>query len=267
MFITEFGKRSLAVAILGSGVVACSSSSDGETVTATTLRSTTTSSGRTTTTVTQVTTSDDSAAPSTTTGPGEPLRWERVSFGFVSAYVLARGSELAIVDTGVSGGADRFDDAFAALSASWSDVDHVVLTHLHPDHIGGLGDVLAAAPDALTYAGEADVAGIASPRPLNTVNDGDEVFGLEIIGTPGHTPGHVAVYDAETRVLVAGDALIGADGDAIAGPSPQFSTDIDLANQSVLALAALPAETVVFGHGEPVVGGASALLAELASTI
>jgi glyoxylase-like metal-dependent hydrolase (beta-lactamase superfamily II) len=264
LFITELGRRSVAVALLGTGVVACSSSSDGENVTQTTIRTTTTRSGSVTTEVTteQV---DDGEAPSTTTDAGEPLRWGIASFDFVSAYVLARGSELAIVDTGVSGSAGRFDPAFTALGAGWDAVDHVILTHLHGDHVGGLGAALEAAPDALAYAGELDVDGIDSPRPVTPVNDGDEIFGLRIIGTPGHTPGHISVFDGDTGLLVAGDALNTSDALEILGPNPEFSSDMDTALDSVRRLATLGAATVVVGHGPPVESEAADKLNSLAA--
>ena len=264
LFLADLGKGTLGVALLGTGIVACSSSSDGESVTTTTVRTTTTRAGGTGTTVT-TTVVDDGDAPDTTTGPGEALRWERVRFGFVSAYVLARDRELAIVDTGVSGGADRFDAAFGALGAGWDDVDHVVLTHLHGDHVGGLGAVLEAAPDAAAYAGSADVAGIDSPRPLRPVDDGDEVFGLRIIATPGHTPGHISVLDADSGLLIAGDALNEEAGD-ILGPNPSFSSDLDLALASVDTLATYDIDTAVFGHGEPVIGGAGDQITRLAAS-
>lgn len=266
LFLAEIGRKSLAVALMGAGVVACSSSSDGETVSQTTVRTTTTRDGGVATTVVTETTDGGSAATDSTTGPGEPLRWETTSFGFVSAYVLARGREVAIVDTGVSGGVDRFDDAFAALGAGWGDVDHVMLTHLHGDHVGGLGGVLAAAPDARAYAGELDVAGIDSPRPLTPVGDGDEILGMQVIATPGHTPGHIAVYDAETGLLVAGDALNTDDG-SITGADPAFTADLDVAAESIRRMAMLDVDTVLSGHGPPVGPGAGPLLSALAAEV
>jgi len=263
MFLAELGRRSFVVALIGAGVVACSSSSDGDTVTQTTVRATTTRADGVTTQTTTVTGGAQSAS---TTGPGEPLRWEVASFGFVSAYLLARGSSVAVVDTGVSGGVDRFEPALAALGAGWSDVDHVVLTHLHPDHVGGLGGVLEAAPDAAAYAGELDVAAIDSPRPLVALNDGDEVFGLQIIGTPGHTPGHISVYDAGSGLLVAGDSL-GTEGSEVVGPNAEFTADLEAAAESVRRMAAFDVDTVLVGHGPPVGPAAGELLTQLAVSL
>ncbi len=262
LFLQQLGRRTAGVVVMGTGLVACSSSSDGESVTQTSVRVTTTRQGTVSTTTTTEVLDDGTT---TTTEPGEQLRWSVASFDFVSAYVLARGDTVTIVDTGVSGSAARFDDALGALSVGWTDVDHVVLTHLHGDHVGGLGDVLASAPDAMAYAGAADVDGISSPRPLTGLDHGDEVAGLAIIGTPGHTAGHISVYDEGTGLLVAGDAL-NTTAASIEGPNPRFSSDLDLANMSALALSDLTVSTVLPGHG-PVVEDAGPLLDALAASL
>ena len=210
----ELGRGTIAIAVLGPTVIACSTDGTGGAIaTASSVTAAASTSAEPTTTVPPTAESSDATeAPSTTstdtaTEEAPDLRWERVSLGFVSAYVLARGREVAIVDTGSPGSAGQIGEALVNLGANWDDVDHVILTHLHGDHVGGLGGVLDAAPEAIAYAGEADVSGISSSRPLRAVNDGDEVFGLQIIGTPGHTAGHISVLDVGAGFLVAGDAL------------------------------------------------------------
>ncbi len=123
------------------------------------------------------------------------LQLQHVSLGFVSAYVLLRGTEAAIVDTGQSGSAAAILAGLDAVGADWSDVAHVVLTHNHGDHAGGLAGVLEAAPGARVYAGDADLAGIRSSAELRAIGDGDEVLGLGVFNTPGHTAGSISLFD------------------------------------------------------------------------
>jgi glyoxylase-like metal-dependent hydrolase (beta-lactamase superfamily II) len=138
----------------------------------------------------------------------------------------------------------------------------VILTHKHPDHAGGLAGVEPQATAASIYAGAADVAGITSDTALKPVRDGDEVFGLRIIATPGHTLGHVSVFDPSTGTLVAGDALRTTDG--LAGSDPQYTADAAQATASLKKLAALDVRTILPGHGDPLTSGAAEALRKLA---
>jgi glyoxylase-like metal-dependent hydrolase (beta-lactamase superfamily II) len=95
--------------------------------------------------------------------------------------------------------------------------------------------------------------------------DGDNISGLGVIATPGHTPGSISLLDP-AGVLVAGDALTGANG-GIAGPNPQFTPDTETANQSVIKLAGFSYEVVYVGHGDPVLSGGSAQVSELADSL
>ena len=81
-----------------------------------------------------------------------------------------------------------------------------------------------------------DIGAFDTPRPFTTVADGDHVFGLRIVGTPGHTPGHIAVLDEVGGLLVAGDAVIVKDG-VLQGPDPDNTMDMPTALQSVKKMA------------------------------
>ncbi len=198
-----------------------------------------------------------------TSTPARQLAWSRVDLGFVSAYVLVRGDQAAVVDTGVAGSADAIGEVLAEAGPGWGGVRHVVLTHKHQDHAGSVSEVVSRASGATGYVGAADLADVDAD--LRALDDGDEVFGLQIVGSPGHTPGHLAVFDPDTKVLVAGDAL-NTDG-GLSGANPGFSEDMDAAAESVRKLAALAPETILVGHGPPVTDGAAEALSELADSL
>lgn len=261
-FLTQFGRTSLAVAFLG---VAAACSSDSETTTTAAAASTGDTAAAEAPATTAATATTEETASETTAAAAGGARWERVNLGFVSAYVLERGGEGIIVDTGVEGSEGQIEGTLALLDLGWGDVGHVILTHLHPDHVGSLDAVMVNAASAAGYAGEADISGIPSPRALTAVGDGDNVFDLEIIETPGHTPGSISILEPVGGLLLAGDALNGTDG-GVSGANPQFSPDMTSADESVRKLAGFTFDAVVFGHGEPVIGGADAQVAALAAT-
>lgn len=249
------GRGTLAVAVLG--VAACASDDTGSGA-----------AGGSTPTVGDGASAGTQGSPASedpAAAPPAPVQWERVALGSVSAYVLVRGREAAIVDTGNPGSAGVIGDALQGAGLAWSDVRHVVLTHAHSDHAGSVGDVMERATAATAWVGAADRGAVRTSADLQPLEDGDEVFGLQVVATPGHTAGHVCVFDPETGVLVAGDALGTTNG--LAGSNPRYTADPRLALISVDTLAALAPSTILVGHGDPLeVDAAAALTALAAST-
>ena len=182
----------------------------------------------------------------------------------MSAYLLVRDGEVAVVDTGVGGSEGAIEEALAAAGMGWDAVGHGIVTHRHGDHAGSIEAVLERAASATGYAGAADLPAIQSSRTLTAVDDGDDVFGLRIVGTPGHTPGHISVHDAAGGIFVAGDAL-GTNAGAVTPPGAQFTEDMALARTTITKIGALTFETLLVGHGDPIESRASQLVAELAA--
>ena len=109
--LLDLGWGGVAVAVLAG----CSTSSTGSTgsANAATPGAATSSSGAAATGTTSTTATGSS---------GGELAWKRVDLGFVSAYLLVRGSSVAIVDTGVAGSADAIGTALQAASVNWDSV-------------------------------------------------------------------------------------------------------------------------------------------------
>lgn len=253
-FLARLGRTAAVLAVLGASSTACASSGAGEATGA--GPSPSTGSGSTPS-------ASDALPPEQGEIAGGPT-WRRINEGVVSAYVVARDGEAAVVDTGQQGGAP-IAEGLAALGLEWGSVGHVLVTHRHPDHVGGLGAVLDAAPDAAVYAGAEDIDAIESPREITPLADGDRVFGLRAVATPGHTPGHFSFLDP-AGLLLAGDAIIRRSGE-IEGPDRRFTDDMDVAIASVGTLAALNFDTLLFGHGDPVVRNAATQVKALAETL
>jgi glyoxylase-like metal-dependent hydrolase (beta-lactamase superfamily II) len=154
-----------------------------------------------------------------------------------------------------------------------------VLTHAHMDHQGashavcsafeipffcGAGDRAAAeSGDQSSLVRESSptlsrvmnlLAGPGHPVS-RTLADGDDVEGLRVVETPGHTPGHLSFWEEETRVLILGDVLFHRNPvtlrRGLAEPF-QFATHDRAANlRSARRLLELEPEVICFGHGAP----------------
>ncbi|MGH1490410.1 MAG: MBL fold metallo-hydrolase [Acidimicrobiales bacterium] len=265
----EFGRGTMALAVFSPLVAACSSaaSNAGGSEQTTSTGATASEDNPSSTTTSRTEASTENGAGGGT--DGQQLQWARANLGFVSAYVLARGNSAAIIDTGSAGSAETIGQTLQSMGLNYSDVEHLILTHKHGDHAGSLAEVMQSATSAKVYAGEADLGGIDdSPVDDGIVPllGGEDVFGLQIVSSPGHTAGHVCAFDATTGLLVAGDALFTEGGQVVEGPE-RFFEDIPQSRQTIRDLAALSYNTLLVGHGDPIEGDASEAVGRLAATL
>lgn len=260
-FLADLGRGAVAIAVFG--VAGCATPASSTRPTAASAAPSSSPPGGASSEPSATAAAGASAGGSS--GPTDGFDWERVPLGVVSAYILVRGGEAVLVDTGVAGRADEIEAALGAVGLGWDAVGHLVITHHHGDHAGSAGAIMDLAPGLAGYAGAADIPSIDVPRALTAVDDGDDVGGLRIVATPGHTAGHVAVLDETGGILIAGDAL-GTVGGPLAGSNPRFTADMEEARKSVVKLGTLRFETLLVGHGEPITSGASALVAELGAS-
>ena len=185
------------------------------------------------------------------------------------------GDGVVLVDTGVPGSETAILAAVEELGRTAGDVTDIVITHADGDHVGSLA-ALVEATGATVWASaqEADVIEGLTPARSGDVQrrvSVDRRFqagetlplrgGIETHDTHGHTVGHVSLLLPAERILIAGDALNNRAG--IGGSSPEYTADPDDARAAVAALAALRPDTIVFGHGPSIVGGAAAQLEAL----
>lgn len=252
------GKAGLAVMVFGT---ACTGERSSQTTgSGTSPTSSTTSGGETTTT--------DSDTTTTPPASTEETKWARAEMAIVSAYILYRGGEAALIDTGQSGSAPDIEAALGGIGLGWDSVGHVILTHRHPDHVGSVDAVAELAIDSVFHIGEgdADAVGDLGNTGTQLVSDGDNIFDLRVIGTPGHTVGHISVLDESAGILVVGDAM-NRIGGALSGSNPSFTADAAAADESIRKLAGFEFEVVLFGHSDPILSGGSAEVRDLAATL
>jgi glyoxylase-like metal-dependent hydrolase (beta-lactamase superfamily II) len=201
---------------------------------------------------------------------------------------LVDGDPASLIDTGYAGSTPAIERAMSDLGRRLGDVARVVCTHGHPDHAGSARALADRGIEVLIHPADAErmrtgwgsavrhpsrgrlFAAMTPPLERFTpLADGDVLpmlGGLEVIHTPGHTPGSVCLYGARDRVLFVGDALQRRGG-KIGFASALYSDDRRAAERAVKRLAELDVEVVVFSHYPPIHDGANEALRELAGRV
>jgi glyoxylase-like metal-dependent hydrolase (beta-lactamase superfamily II) len=140
---------------------------------------------------------------------------------FVNAYLVRESDGFTLVDTTIGKAADGL---VAAAREAGGEIRRIALTHGHGDHVGALDalharlgedvEVLLGELDARILAGESIVDGElrgswpkVATKPDTLLHGGERVGSLEVVASPGHTPGHVAFLDTRDRTLIAGDTF------------------------------------------------------------
>ena len=146
-----------------------------------------------------------------------------------NTYLLLRGVHGALIDAGV--GDPRHVDALrSAVDAAGATLEQVLVTHGHPDHASGASALAAGWPRARFLKHPWPAEDAESQVPWVPIDDGDEIaIGTErlvVLHTPGHSPDHVAFWDATTTTRVADAAsLLCASGIVV----PARPSDIGIA--------------------------------------
>ncbi len=208
---------------------------------------------------------------------------------FPVAAWLVRGAEgYALVDAGPSESGEELVQGLAELTEGRG-VRAVLLTHGHADHAGGLGELrLAWNPTVACHPLEAPfVRGLRAygripsrnvafwlgellmpaeawvERQPQGLEQGQRIFGLEVLHMPGHTPGQLAFLHRQDRAMICGDVVMNVAG-RLSGPAVIATPDLGQARRSIMRLSEWDFDHLLPSHGPPILNhGREALLAYL----
>jgi glyoxylase-like metal-dependent hydrolase (beta-lactamase superfamily II) len=200
---------------------------------------------------------------------------------FCSSYVLDSEGEHVLVETGPSTSYKTLLDGIDKLGLSLSSFTHIVVTHIHLDHAGGVGDMADRMVNATVVVHERGAEHLIDPSRLiesskkvfgesmslygglkpvkrdriQPVKDGDVIrFGggraLRVIGAPGHASHEICLFDDETRALFTGDAagLYFDDTKEVVPTTPPPDFDLDVSIQTIDRLIELRPKRLLYSH-------------------
>jgi glyoxylase-like metal-dependent hydrolase (beta-lactamase superfamily II) len=205
----------------------------------------------------------------------------QISLGPVNVFVI-KDNGLTLIDTGYKGSMDHIFSALGKAGENPDAIKQVILTHAHPDHAGSAADIkkklgiplLAHEQEAplieqgisgraaihlspgvinwLIYTlfikrGSSTIDPVGIDKHLNHNDILPIAGGLQVLHTPGHSAGHLALWLKNEGVLIAGDICAHVAGLDLS----TVYEDRALGIRSILDVAELNFDKAVFGHGRP----------------
>ena len=187
--------------------------------------------------------------------PNEGMMSGQPTNCYLLGYV-AGGGPLTFVDCGSAETLPIFVEAFEALGVGPKQITRIVLTHCHPDHVGGAPDLkeLVGAPVWAHPLEKPPSERFAPALEVDHwIEDGVPIecedYSLEPIFTPGHAPGHVALVVSTSRLLLAGDMISGFGSVGIFPPDGSVAAYIESLRQLLAIHEAEPFSAILPGHG------------------
>ncbi len=211
----------------------------------------------------------------------------------MNVFLIRDGDGVMLFDAGIK----AMTSAVAAAGASLGGITRVLLGHGHPDHRGvapGLGAPVLCHPDnredaegdgGRRYFDFSQLKPYARPvfphllrlwdggpvQIADTVEEGEEIAGFEVVLLPGHAPGLIGLWRAADRLALTSDCFYVLDPQTGRPGHPRvphhaFNHDTEQARASILKLAALEPAAAWTGHTEPLTGDVRSQLETAAAT-
>jgi len=188
--------------------------------------------------------------------------WRDMTQNNCNTYLI-NGPKKILIDPGHRHLFGQVEQQLAELGLSFREIDLVILTHGHPDHMEAVGmfekPTLSAISkievDFFRRMGEhyQRYSDMVAFEPDFFLDDGNLKVGkdtFQVLVSPGHSPGSICLYRPDSRVLITGDVVFNQG----IGRTDIPGGDGKLLKQSIQRLSALEVETLLPGHGGIVMG-------------
>jgi glyoxylase-like metal-dependent hydrolase (beta-lactamase superfamily II) len=209
--------------------------------------------------------------------------------GEAHVFVLDSQNGFTLIDTGIFKKTHLLIAQLEQNGYSVKDLQMIVLTHCHCDHIGGVSELVkacgakvAAQPEDIPYiTQEKLISGAYRNMMIQEqkfmkqlgcnvtqvdihLNGGDRLDilgGLQVIHVPGHTPGSIALYQPDRKIMFFGDVIRNHPKRGLEIGIPEdFNIDTEQTRRDARTLLDYPIEYALFSHGEPILGNAGRVI-------
>lgn len=200
----------------------------------------------------------------------------------VNCYIVEEQKQLTLIDTGMPA---SFTGIVKLIKELDKPLKYIVLTHAHGNHVGSLEKLKSEFPEALVSISIRDTRLLHGDKTLDIhepqtpikggipknlsitpdiyLKEGDSISSLEVVETPGHTPGSISLFDKNQKSIIVGDAFQTQGKVAVSGqlvvmfPFPAFATwNKEIALKSAKKIQRLSPNLLAAGHGKVIVNPA-----------
>lgn len=209
--------------------------------------------------------------------------------GEAAVFVIDKQDEYCLIDTGIF---KRTNQLISILESNGHPVNKlrtIYLTHCHCDHIGGTAELVRYS-GAQVAAHSGDIPFIIQEKVISgpyhdmmiqeqrvmkqfdcvvsrvdiTCHDEENIQilgGLKVINVPGHTPGSMALYQPDKKIMFFGDVIRNHPKRGLeVGIPERFNVDTEQVKVDAARLLDYPIEYALFSHGDPIIGNASVVI-------
>lgn len=206
----------------------------------------------------------------------------------IHPVILKDDKNMLLVDCGYTGFLPKIEKAMDDINLDCNQLTHVIITHHDHDHMGALSELKKKYPKVKVVASDIEEPYISGKLKSIRLKQAEELYihmteeekpfgeafcnilknvepeeidlivqdgvyfdwcgGCFIIGTPGHTPGHISIYIEGKRTLITGDAAT-LDNGNLEIANPQFTLDMEEAQKSLDCIKEIGAKTIICYHG------------------
>jgi len=186
-----------------------------------------------------------------------------VDNSLANVYIVTTNKGYLIIDAGVPENFIRVISYLRKNNFSLEKCLGIIITHYHSDHTGCLADlkemlktkVFAHKEEAPFISGKAKLPRGREFKHTDVdveVNDGDLIYGLQVIHTPGHTPGSICLYYPAEKALFIGDLIVNENNILTEIPT-QYSLDPEKNREAIKHVyEVVDFELLLPSHGEPI---------------
>lgn len=173
----------------------------------------------------------------------------------LECYVLNCDEGVVLIDTGMQESAVGLIEAeLKSVGKSWGDVEKVLITHKHGDHVRNLAKVKElTGAEVMSHKGDAGDIKESTGVEIKGLEHGDVLpycGGIEVVHVPGHSEGNCCYYLPEKKAMIAGDTVFGDEEGNLEAPPERYCLDVEQAAREIRRLMDYDFDALLITHGK-----------------